>query len=198
MHSICGPLRRIEVTPRHFNGAYFEFILNGMHILPYRLCNQFVVVLGFDWFLLFLSPLVHDSSAGHALRAFGLTLLTFGTGAGGSVPPQTQKLLSGPEFESVNFMGPVAFRKDLLVGGWMCATSGHRGRRKSQMQRTGGLPFSRLSIFRNLSTSLLSRVCSIAFFLPFFLPSSLLSFEENVFLWCLHRSPCQQKHWLSR
>ncbi len=95
-------------------------------------------VLGFDWFLLFLSPNVHDVSAAHALRALCLTLLTFG---GSSGPSGAPKLLSGPDFDSVEFLGPVAFRKDICVGGWMHGV----GQRRGQMSRSGALPFGMLS-----------------------------------------------------
>ncbi|VDD74216.1 unnamed protein product [Mesocestoides corti] len=91
------------------------------------LCNQLVTVLGFDWFHLFLSPSVHDASAAHALRAFCLALLTF-----------TGSDLNEAEFDSAEFPGLVAFRKDLFAAGWMRAST-KRGQLGSS---SGALPLA--------------------------------------------------------
>ena len=98
-----------------------------------RLCDNLVSELGFDWFLLFLSPEMHDASAAHALRTFCLALLTFGASG--------QKFSSEIDAAATDYPGPEAFRKDAFSGGWM-----RPGQRRSQMGTNTGLPFGEPSL----------------------------------------------------
>nr|CDS28413.2 hypothetical transcript [Hymenolepis microstoma] len=129
-----------------------QFFLLLTHLLSQpksvctKFCDRLVIVLGFDWFHLFLVPQVHDTTAAYALRTFCLVLLTYSGSLDGvqkrqaTVSSTASTPITTAESESNEFPGVAAFRSDQLTNGWM-RPSFKKGEIGGDSSNPGGLPF---------------------------------------------------------
>ncbi|VDO03945.1 unnamed protein product [Rodentolepis nana] len=139
-----------------------QFFLLLTHLLSQpksicaKFCDRLVIVLGFDWFHLFLVPQVHDTTAAYALRTFCLVLLTYSGSTEGfqkrqATVPSTASTPTATESDSNEFPGVAAFRNDQLTNGWMRASI-KRGAIGGDTSTPGGLPFGAARLSTSYST----------------------------------------------